>query len=359
MIITGCASSLPSTPTEAIQEDWSSPLVIQPSNGSEFVNSDVELSWDWSGLEANQHYVLQLWFEDETPQEVWTQDTAIQVNELIDSYSQDVGSYYWKVAVVTVNEAGSFDSMASEWSDVQELHRVRRLSLTPQPPAEMSATAQFILAQNLSSASEIIDFTQTWMFENTHIGAELDIYEPDYSDAADAMLQHYQSDGDAPQMYCNGISTTMLTILRELGIESRMIFLYGEVDGWINQHTVLEVFNPDTQNWQVHDPTFNLYYEDIETQVPVSIERMVFGTQDTIQGCIEGDCNSDDNIEHIASVLGAFRYGFSFEVWVNPDRLNVSRRVSAFENQNFPEFIASISGTESPNITIRFDSWEN
>ncbi len=305
MIITACASSLTSTPIEAISEDGSTPQVIQPNNGSEFVNSDIELSWNWSGLEANQHYVLQLWFEDEAPQEIWTQDTRIQANELIDSYSQDVGIYYWKVAIVNVTDDGSFDSMGSEWSEVQELHRVRRLSLTPQPQAQMSDTAKFILAQNLTTASEIIDFTQTWMFENTHIGAELDIYEPDYSDAADAMLLHFQSDGDAPQMYCNGISTTMLTVLRELGIESRMIFLYGEVNGWINQHTVLEVFNPDTQRWQVHDPTFNLYYEDIETQEPISIERMVFGSQATMQGCIEGDCNSDNNMAHISSVLGA------------------------------------------------------
>jgi len=171
------------------------------------------------------------------------------------------------------------------------------------------------------------------------------------------MFAHFQEGTPAPQMFCDGLSTTMLTVLRELGIESHTIYLYGQAPGWISQHTMLEVFNPDTQRWQVQDPAFNAHYIDADTGERLSIEQMVFESLDDIMGCQNGVCGSD-NATHINGYLGAFRIGFSSEVWVNPDRFDVTSRIEALDNANFPEFIASISGVSSRDISLRFDNWE-
>ncbi|MCA9914839.1 MAG: hypothetical protein KC496_15910, partial [Anaerolineae bacterium] len=199
---------------------------------------------------------------------------------------------------------------------------------------------------------------RNWIHENTDIGAELQIYEPDYSDAAQMMVEYSRGEGDAPEMYCNGMSTVMLTTLAQLGIESRIVFLYGEVPGWFAQHTVLEVFNPQTQAWEVHDTSKNFYYLDTETDSPASMERLVFGNLGSIEACDgQGNCSTQAFMGDTAQYMQAFRYGFSTEIWVNPDRLDMSRRVEAFDNANFAEFLSQLSSIPARDFTFHFDSW--
>lgn len=337
---------------------FDAPQVLTPESDSEFVSSEITLSWDWSELGDNQLFVLRLWYGDETPQEVWTRDKQINSQSLIDAYSRDVGEYFWQVAVINANEDGSFNSMGSEWSPLQTLYRVRRLSLESLPVENQSDTAKLVTEQGFDTSFERIQFLQNWIHENTYIGEELLIYEADYSDASQMMFNHAQGLSDAPQMYCNGMSTVMLTTLHELGIESRLIFLYGEVPGWISQHTFLEVFNPDTQLWEVHDSTNNLYFIDTETGEIADTRRMVFGNIDTIAGCTyDGDCQIEHFTDTIDQYMNAFRYGFTNEIWVNPDRLNISRRVTAFDNANFPEFMSNIVGVPTQDLIFRFENW--
>lgn len=354
--LAACSPALTSPETTASPEALSL-QIIAPDNESEFVESNLWLEWDGPALAENQFFVLRLWYGEEAPQEVWTQEKRLNAKDLIDSYSRDLGTYHWQIAIVNTNAEGGFDSIAHEWTAVQNLHRVRRLSIQPLPINQMSQTARFIAEQGFTTATETIDFARSWMYQNTNIGSELLIYSADYSDAAQLMYNHYTGEGEAPQMYCNGISTTLLTVLLELGIESRLIFLYGEVPGWISEHTVLEVFNPDTQAWEIHDGTRDMVFIDIETGHRVPISRMVFGSFDTIQGCNSEGCSAD-NVTYIKEPLGAFRYGYSTEVWVNPDRLNISQRIHAFDNENFADFIAREAGVPVVQMTFHFDSWD-
>ena len=147
----------------------------------------------------------------------------------------------------------------------------------------------------------------------------------------------------------------MLTILKELGVESRLVFLYRSDPGWLNQHTVLEVFNPDTQFWQTHDLSKDIYYADGESRIRVDAESLLFGPHDDIVGCpiTGGPCSADLSAPGLA-YFGAMKYGFAYEVWVNPDRFDLSARFEGQENQNLAEFI----GDGHPQrVTIRTDSW--
>jgi hypothetical protein len=359
LLLVACASTLPgptAAPTTEAVASLLAPEIIAPINGSEFVESSLWLEWDSPALKPGQFFVLRFWYGEEAPQEVWTEDKRLNAQTFIDSYSRDTGEYHWQLAIVNTNAEGGFESMGSEWTEVQNLYRVRHLSLEPLPLEQMSPTARFIHEQGFETATEVIDFTRSWMFQNTLIGEELLIYAPDYSDAAQMMFSHSLGEGETPQMYCNGISTTLLTVLRELGIDSRLIFLYGEVSGWFSQHTVLEVFNPDTQGWEIHDGTRDYYFIDTETMERIPIERIVFDTLEKVQACTNEGCSADLSLEYLVNPLGAFRYGYSTELWVNPDRLNMSRRVEAFENHNFAEFIAEEAGVPVQRVVFHFDS---
>ncbi len=339
-------------------ETLSAPRLHLAAPEQTFVDSDITLSWDWNGLDEGQVYVLRLWYGDEPFQEIWTQSTSHDATSMIDSYSRDTGEFSWQVAVVNTNAEGGFESMGSEWSEVQTLQRVRRFSPTPYPTEEQSELAQMIAAQEFDSTFAMLDYLRNWIHENTDIGAELQVYEPDYSDAAQMMVAYSRGEGDAPEMYCNGMSTVMLTTLVQLGIESRIVFLYGEVPGYFTQHTVLEVFNPETQAWEVHDTSKNFYYLDTETDTPASMERLVFGDLRSIEACDgQGNCSTRAFFEDTAQYMHAFRYGFSTEIWVNPDRLDMSRRVEAFDDANFAEFLSQLSSIPAREFTFHFDSW--
>ncbi|MCA9914838.1 MAG: hypothetical protein KC496_15905, partial [Anaerolineae bacterium] len=125
------AADASSEPTAA--ETLSAPRLHVTAPNQTFIDSDITRSWDWNGLDEGQVYVVRLWYADEPFQEIWTQDTSQDAMSMIDSYSRDTGEFSWQVAVANTNAEGGFESMGSEWSEVQTLQRVRRFSPTPYP----------------------------------------------------------------------------------------------------------------------------------------------------------------------------------------------------------------------------------
>jgi len=331
------------------------PQPLWPASGSEFVDSNISLQWSWtSGLAANQRYALRIWTDDKPFQEVWTVDTSAPVQRIIDSFSLSRGSFYWQVSVVNLNADGVYESPGSKWSDIAVLQRLRRERIPAKRYSEMSPTAKQFHNLSLNS-SELIDAVHTFIHQNSVTNEQLK-YAPDYSDAVQLMYDHSQGrTSEMPKLQCDGRSTAMLTILKELGIESRLVFLYMSEPGWLNQHTVLEVFNPDTQYWQVHDLDSDVYYLAGDSEIRVDAESMLFGPHDDILGCpiSGGSCSADLSAPGL-SYFGAMRYGFTYEVWVNPDRFDLSARFVGQDNQNLAEYI----GDGHPRrVTLRLDNW--
>ena len=331
------------------------PVPLAPLSGSEFVDSDITLSWSWApGLAENQVYALRIWADDRPHQEIWTVDSIVGVSEIIDSFSLDFGNFYWQVGVVRLDAAGGYEAMGSEWSSVVELRRLRRPSLPVTPYDEMSATARHFHDLELS-ASQLIDAVHLFVHQNSKTNEQLS-YSPDYSDAVELMYEHSRGEtNEMPRLLCDGRSTAMLTILKELGIESRLIFLYKSVPGWISQHTVLEIFNPDIQFWQIHDVADDFYVVDEPTGIRVNAESILFDNHDDLVGCpVDGGPCSAELAEGAISYFEALRYGRTFEVWVNPDRFNLSERFGGQEDQNLAEFIGK---GDPQRVSFRMDSW--
>lgn len=332
-----------------------SPAPLSPADGSHFVDSDIALQWSWrSGLAANQRYALRIWTDDKPYREIWTVDDRVSVQRLIDSFSVGFGKFYWQVAVVNLHADGVYESPGSEWSPVGVLQHLRRQPSLPKPYDEMSATAKQFHERQLG-ASELIDAVHRFVNHNSLSKEQLK-YAPDFSDAIQLMYDHSQGlISEMPRLQCDGRSTAMLTILKELGIESRLVFLYKSDPGWLNQHTVLEVFNPDTQYWQTHDLSKDVYYAAAGTGLRVDAQSLLFGAHEGIVGCpiSDGACSAELSAPGLA-YFGAMRYGFSHVVWVNPDRFDLSARFLGQDNQNLAEYI----GDGRPQrVTIRMDSW--
>ena len=332
------------------------PSLTDPADTSEFVESDIELTWQWHpDLKPSQRFAVRIWPEDRPFHEIWTVESRINVKNAIDSFSVALGSFFWQVAVVNVDSSGAFSTMASEWSNRYELRRVRRLSIFAIGINKMSGIARQIHEKNLSP-SEIVDRVHQFVQVNSLVDLQKE-YDADYGDAIELMFNYSQGFSiERPSLLCDGRSTAMLTILRELGIESRLVFLYSPVPGYLAQHTVLEVFNPEQQRWQVHDLARDFYYVDMTSLERVSAARILFGPRKNLAGCpiSGGDCNTQV-IQESIGYFDALRYGWTFELWVNPDRFPVSRRFEGQNGQNIAEFI---SDGNPQKVTIRMDSWE-
>lgn len=342
------------TPTAQVSQ--SAPQLIAPADNAEFVESDLQLTWDWQPvLTEPQRFVVRVWADGRDPQEIWTVERVLNVKDPIDSFSMGVGVFFWQVAVVNTGESGGFESMASEWSAPSKLLRVRRLSIPARAYDDLSPAGKYFHDLELS-ASDTIDAVHRFIQTNSILDQQK-TYDADYSDAIELMFNYAEGKSEEqPFLQCDGRSTSMLTILQELGIESRLVFLYRPVPGYLSQHTTLEVFNPDTQRWQVHDLNWDFYYVDAETMERVSAERILFGSRETLLGCpMEGGDCTVEVMEESASYFDALRYGYTFELWVNPDRFDLSTRFEGQDDKNLVEFL---SGDDPQRVTIRMDNWD-
>ncbi len=304
-----------------------------------FVESDLELRWSWPpGLSEDQLFAVQVWYGEEAPHEIWTHETSLNVQDAIDSYVRDLGTYSWKVAVIQVSAKDGFQGMGSEWSSVQKLQRVRRLSPTPYPENQQSAAARLVKRHAFYSMSSLIEYARD--FVSTHSdSSQQAIFAPDFGDALDMMVDYENGQGLKPRLECDGQATALLTLLKQLGIESRLIFLYSDDEDTIAEHTLLEVFNPETQHWEVHDVLYNLSFVDANRE-RVSIERLVFSPTDTVSVCDTGGACKPLNPGYTnRHFLEAFRYGFSDTFWVNAERFNLAKRFPGNRGANLAEYL--------------------
>lgn len=330
------------------------PVPVAPLDGLTFVDAGLTLRWEWSpGLRDGQTYAVRVWYEDAAPRETWTSTTTFDARESIDSYAQELGTFYWQVAVVEYSDKHGFEGMGSAWSAVQTLHRVRRVIPTAYPPEQQSAVARFVWEQGFTTHTEIIDFVRSFIAQNSRDDAQ-DDFAPDYGDALAQLYAHYRGEADPPRLLCDGQATAMLTLLKELGIESRLIYLYGDNSSGVQEHTVLEVFNPDTQWWEVHDVLRNLYLANASTGGRISIEQAIFGPLEQVAACdAEGQC-SQEQLRPDRRYLEAFRYGHSDTFWVNPDRFDLSKRFPDNGGANLSEYLTG----NSREFIFRLESWK-
>lgn len=328
------ASATPSVTPATI----GAPEPTSPEDGSSFIDSNVTLKWSWPpGLQQDQTYAVHLWVDQQPAQEIWTTDPQLNVQQAIDGFNQDVGTYHWQVVVIHATAAQGFIGTVSEWSPVQTINRVRHISPTPRPDAELSNTARLLKSQHFKDTDALVDYARNFIYTYSDYESKPEPGKPDRSDTLEKMYQYYKGNGAPPAVECSARATAMLTLLGELGIDSRLIFLYEQAGESIAQHTELEVFNPDSQRWEITDPTYNVYFIDANSGARSSIAQLVFAPPDATRPC--DGCNAADAAKASAH-FQAYRIGYTNTFYVNPDRFDVSHRFKNEKDRNLAEFLS-------------------
>lgn len=97
----------------------------------------------------------------------------------------------------------------------------------------------------------------------------------------------------APPMECSYRSGTLVGMLKSLGYKAHDLVIPQNVDNF-NDHVVVEVLNPDTNKWEIHDPSYDVDFVSLENRSRLSLKEMLTIDKDKYEPCnFEGKCGWD------------------------------------------------------------------
>ena len=143
---------------------------------------------------------------------------------------------------------------------------------------------KYLESQRFHSETERIDFIRDWVYRNSihKIDAEHDQYAHDTTRILFMLWHTYQTSKDFPHLSCGPRAYVMKAILDDLRIPNRTILIFANNYFEINGHTFLEVFDRDTQNWEVQDPDFDISYVDIHNRKRLPGARLIWGDLNSV-----------------------------------------------------------------------------
>lgn len=161
---------------------------------------------------------------------------------------------------------------------------------------------------------------------------------------------HHRDPANNPLAHldCQPACRTVACILHYLGLQTRLIsFLSDEYDN-VRSHACLEVYNPDTESWELHDVLYDLHFIEPQTGRVLTALDLVFGdlnrivpTNGSEVGWVEASQRGDAAVlrDHYFEVL-AFNHpiGKCF-VLINTDRTSLTKTFPEDNHENMLEFL--------------------
>ena len=164
----------------------------------------------------------------------------------------------------------------------------------------LNAVARYFKAENYQSSLAMVSSIRNWVNSNSiHlIDDEHDSYAFHVPTAVRKAHHFWLSGKDRPHLSCGPRSYVMKEILNRLDIQSRVIDLFFIDENCVpDSHTLLEVFDCDTQRWHLEDPDFNVRYIDKISGEPISL-YWAFGNPSQIgYECDIGDIENIINLK--------------------------------------------------------------
>jgi len=77
-----------------------------------------------------------------------------------------------------------------------------------------------------------------------------------------------------PHTECTTRAALMYWILKQAGIRSRIIVVYAG-DDITDSHAFLEVYNPESEKWEIQDPDYNIYWALADSGARASTEDLL------------------------------------------------------------------------------------
>jgi hypothetical protein len=199
---------------------------------------------------------------------------------------------------------------------------------TPSP--SVYAIAEIIAPIN-SSRSQQIDSAREFVHRNSVHGIKQNKLSQS-EDVIQSLWCHYENKGDPPPLTCGPRARAMKSILDQLHIKSRIVHIYSDTSDQIRSHTFLEVYNKDSDNWEIQDPDLNIFYIDQNTSRKVSTADIIFGNSKTIIPCSATSRGWETiGVSYVKDYFKAVEYdsvlcGVTSIILVNENLLNTHKR---------------------------------
>ncbi|MCI5166373.1 MAG: hypothetical protein D3903_09810 [Candidatus Electrothrix sp. GM3_4] len=110
-------------------------------------------------------------------------------------------------------------------------------------------------------------------------------------------------------------------------------------------HTFLEVFNTDTESWEIQDPDYNIYYVDERTGNSIATLNLIFGNVDFFTPISDkGKGWGVNNVEQLKeNYFEALMYGNPLTavnpvILINRDKYNIRKTFKGNAGMTFREF---------------------
>jgi len=194
--------------------------------------------------------------------------------------------------------------------------------LKPANRACLKSIEQQIIANAFGSELHKINFIRNWVNTNSvHlIDDEHDSYAFDVAQVLNRLNAHATGKGPKPHLSCGPRAYVMKAILDSIKIQSRIIDLFGLTELSNDQlkvspHTLIEVFDSDSQKWTLQDPDFNVAYANAKTGEYLSAKEMLLAEKaekyfDSAGYVIESPINLENTVNGLFEWGVLYRYSY-------------------------------------------------
>jgi len=242
--------------------------------------------------------------------------------------------------------------------------QVLRLRL-PKYRQALNAVVDALNRHRFTTTIDKINYVRHWVNANSvHlIDDEHDSYAFDVPVVIYLLNRSGKQQRGKPHLSCGPRSYAMKEILKGLGLESRIIDIFGfsdEVPPRVNPHTLLEVFDKDNGRWSLQDPDFNVAYLDRHDKQYVSAERALQlgrkGLDYTANGnSIENALNLNNTLERLFEHIVLYRFSYegrrsSLVVKDKVDAVLGLKVAGIGEGLSFKEFLVNRDATLGPAL---------
>lgn len=179
--------------------------------------------------------------------------------------------------------------------------------------------------------------------------------ENDSKKVVDMMLNFHNNQINPPQLSCSSRASAMQEILKVLGVKSRLVNLFSENSG---SHSFLEVLNPNTNQWILEDPDYNIAYKFINQDKKVSLADLVTSSNEDFHPCRGAQCSWSfaDNLKNYTGAALFYNFDHSPVIFLNQKKFKVNTVLKwDKKKRNIIDYVNDIWGdniTEAVTIII-------
>jgi hypothetical protein len=151
------------------------------------------------------------------------------------------------------------------------------------------------------------------------------------------LLAYQGHENEKPHLSCGPRSCLMRDLLTRFGIGARIVQLFSDAHRDVKGHRLVEVFNPETQEWEVWDPDHRVTYVDALTRKSLDIMDILLVDLEKVvpkDGHIEGWKETgtawlkEDNYFGSVMFEGPGRHVANSVVVINQERFDINKAFS-------------------------------